>query len=59
MFHTKPSSADAVALSCAPARALGDDVSATAIGQRNLKIVERGHPARRRATVDRDARRGR
>ncbi len=55
MFHTKPSSADAVALSCAPARALGDDVSATAVGQRNLKIVERVHPARRRATVDRSS----
>lgn len=55
MFHTKPSSADAVALSCAPARALGDDVGATAIGQHNLKIVERGHPARGRATIDRSS----
>ncbi len=53
MFHTKPSSADAVALSCAPTPALGDDVRATAIHQRNFKVVEPANSARRRITLDR------
>jgi hypothetical protein len=51
VFHTKPSSTDAGAIPCAPIRTLADSGRATA--HRNLKIVDRSHPARPRARVER------
>lgn len=53
MFHSKPSSADAVAYSCASALTLDDNTTASAAGQRNVKVVERGQPAQKRKVVHR------
>ncbi len=46
MFHTKPSSTDAVAPVRAPVRTLAESARKSAIAQRNLAIVDRNHPAR-------------
>lgn len=53
MFHNKPSSADAVALSRAPTHALGDDVRTPAIHQHSFKRAEPTTPARSRVALDR------
>jgi hypothetical protein len=53
VFHSKPSSADAVAYSCASALTLDDNTTASAAGQRNVKVVERGQPAQKRKVVHR------
>jgi len=53
VFHTKPSSTDAVARVRAPMRTIVENPQTTAIAQRNLKIVDRSHPARARSRVER------
>lgn len=52
MFHTKPSSTDAVARVRAPLRTIVENPQTTAIAQRNLKIIDRSHPARPKTRVE-------
>jgi hypothetical protein len=53
VFQPKPSSIDAVAPACAPSTPFAHKGGASAIAQRNLKIVDRGHPARKRVPAER------
>ena len=53
MFHSKPSSTDAVARVRAPMRTIVESTQASAVAQRNLKIIDRSHPARPSARAER------